>query len=128
MPLSRSKIAVIGCGAAGLTSAIRLLQEEFEVTILAKAVPPGTTSDVAAAFWAPTVLMSSPTVVKWALTSLDRIPFRSWLRIPALALRLSLSLSFLIRPSLSPPNSRRPAGLSLSSQINFQSSFVVAIA
>lgn len=69
MASSRVKVAVVGCGVAGLTSAIRLLEQGFEVTILARETPPQTTSDVAAAFWAPTILMSSATVAGWSLAS-----------------------------------------------------------
>jgi glycine/D-amino acid oxidase-like deaminating enzyme len=45
--------AVIGCGAVGLASA-RLLQDAgFEVTVYARDLPPGTTSNVAGGFWDP---------------------------------------------------------------------------
>jgi D-amino-acid oxidase len=69
MTTSLFKVAVVGCGVAGLTSAIRLLEHGVEVTILARETPPQTTSDVAAAFWAPTILMSSATVAGWSLIS-----------------------------------------------------------
>jgi D-amino-acid oxidase len=69
MAASRFKVAVVGCGVAGLTSAIRLLEQGFEVTILARETPPRTTSDVAAAFWAPTILMSPARVAGWSLIS-----------------------------------------------------------
>ena len=46
-------IAVIGAGVIGLTSAIRLLEAGHTVTIFAKATTPATTSDIAAAYWAP---------------------------------------------------------------------------
>src|SRR6185503_13162566 len=47
------KITVIGCGISGLSSALLLAREEFEVKIIAKDFPPNTTSDKAAAFWSP---------------------------------------------------------------------------
>src|SRR5262245_52613310 len=69
MTASRFKVAIVGSGVAGLTSAIRLLEQNFEVTILARETPPRTTSDVAAAFWAPTILMSPANVAGWSLVS-----------------------------------------------------------
>ena len=47
------RVAVIGCGAMGLTTA-RLLQDRgFEATIYAKELPPDTTSNVAGGQWSP---------------------------------------------------------------------------
>ncbi len=47
------RVAVIGCGVMGLTTA-RLLQDRgFEATIYAKELPPDTTSNVAGAQWSP---------------------------------------------------------------------------
>lgn len=47
------RVAVIGCGVMGLTTA-RLLQDRgFEPTIYAKALPPDTTSNVAGGQWSP---------------------------------------------------------------------------
>ena len=50
--LTREAI-VVGCGVAGLSTAIRLLEAEFKVRIVAKERTPNTTSDVAAAVWYP---------------------------------------------------------------------------
>lgn len=45
--------AVVGCGAVGVSSA-RLLQDAgFEVTVYARDLPPGTTSNVAGGLWEP---------------------------------------------------------------------------
>jgi len=47
------RVAVIGCGVMGLTTA-RLLQDRgFEATIYAKELPPDTTSNVAGGQWSP---------------------------------------------------------------------------
>jgi D-amino-acid oxidase len=47
------RVAVIGCGVMGLTTA-RLLQDRgFDATIYAKELPPDTTSNVAGAQWSP---------------------------------------------------------------------------
>ena len=47
------RIAVVGCGVIGLTTAIRLAQHGHKVTIYAREFPPCTTSDRAAAIWWP---------------------------------------------------------------------------
>ncbi|HSF17845.1 MAG TPA: FAD-dependent oxidoreductase [Vicinamibacteria bacterium] len=47
------KVAVLGCGALGLSTARLLQQRGTEVTIYAKDVPPLTTSNVAAGQWSP---------------------------------------------------------------------------
>jgi glycine/D-amino acid oxidase-like deaminating enzyme len=47
------RVAVIGCGVMGLTTA-RLLQDRgFEATIYAKDLPPNTTSNIAGGQWSP---------------------------------------------------------------------------
>ena len=65
-----SPIAVIGSGVIGLTSAIRLLEQGFPVTIFAQATPPHTTSDVAAAYWAPSPALAGGWMKTWALNGL----------------------------------------------------------
>jgi len=53
LPTGASRMAVLGAGAVGLATA-RLLQERgIEVTIYAKDLPPGTTSNIAGAQWSP---------------------------------------------------------------------------
>ncbi|MFA5505651.1 MAG: FAD-dependent oxidoreductase [Vulcanimicrobiota bacterium] len=52
----RDEVAVLGAGAVGLTSALRLLEQGLRVTIYAKDFPPHTTSDLAGGLWAPTHL------------------------------------------------------------------------
>lgn len=63
-------VAVIGAGVIGLTSAIQLIKAGFAVTVFARALPPHTTSDVAAAFWAPSATADHAQAKQWALTSL----------------------------------------------------------
>jgi glycine/D-amino acid oxidase-like deaminating enzyme len=51
--VGQPRVAVIGCGVMGLTTA-RLLQDRgFEATIYAKELPPATTSNVAGGQWSP---------------------------------------------------------------------------
>jgi len=48
------RVAVIGCGTVGLTTARQLQRRGFDVTIFAKSVPPHTTSNKALAGFTPT--------------------------------------------------------------------------
>jgi glycine/D-amino acid oxidase-like deaminating enzyme len=55
-PGHRGAVAVLGCGAVGLSNAILLQEAGFEVTIRAKALPPETTSNIAGGQWFPAFL------------------------------------------------------------------------
>lgn len=70
MAQSRSPVAVIGGGVIGLTSAVRLLEAGFPVTVFARALPPNTTSDIAAAFWSPSATADHARARQWAMNSL----------------------------------------------------------
>ncbi len=72
-------IAVIGAGVIGLTTAVRLLEAGHNVTIFARETPPNTTSDVAAAYWAPHDYGSARRR-QWAMTS--RATFLQLVNIP----------------------------------------------
>lgn len=48
-----SKIAVLGCGVIGLSTAILLQRRGFPVTIYSKQLPPNTVSNLSGALWAP---------------------------------------------------------------------------
>jgi glycine/D-amino acid oxidase-like deaminating enzyme len=47
------RCAVIGCGAVGLASAILMQRQGCDVTLYARDLPPGTTSNIAGAQWSP---------------------------------------------------------------------------
>ncbi|MCA9837485.1 MAG: FAD-binding oxidoreductase [Trueperaceae bacterium] len=51
-------ISIIGAGIIGLSTAIKLLEAGFDVTILSKSTTPNTTSDIAAAYWAASDLLA----------------------------------------------------------------------
>lgn len=55
-PGHRGPVAVLGCGAVGLSNAILLQEAGFEVAIYAKALPPETTSNIAGGQWFPAFL------------------------------------------------------------------------
>lgn len=70
-PEEERNIVVIGCGVIGLTTAIRLLERGYSVTIVARDIPPHTTSNVAAAVWFPYHVLPLERVLAWSATSLD---------------------------------------------------------
>ncbi|WP_421765662.1 FAD-dependent oxidoreductase [Ekhidna sp.] len=53
------RIAVLGSGVIGLSTAILLLKQGKSVTIYTDKLPPNTTSNVAAAYWAPVSVYES---------------------------------------------------------------------
>ena len=62
-------VAVVGGGVSGLASGLKLLEAGFAVTLLARELPPHTTSDVAAAFWYPDGAEPAARVRPWATIS-----------------------------------------------------------
>ena len=64
--MEKRSALVVGCGVSGLTCGVRLLEEGLGVTILAKAVPPSTTSDKAAAIWYPYRADPPDRVLAWS--------------------------------------------------------------
>ncbi len=65
-----SGVAVVGSGIVGLTSAIRLLEAGFKVTVLTKDLVKDTTSSVAAAMWHPGGAGEEP-LKHWCQKSLE---------------------------------------------------------
>lgn len=66
------RAVVIGCGIIGLATAVRLREEGWAVKILAKDLPPETTSDRAAAIWEPFEIEPRDRAGHWAATSYRR--------------------------------------------------------
>jgi len=73
-------ILVLGAGIIGLTTAITLRRQGHDVEIWAKAISPGTTSDVAAAFWYPYAALPVEAVSRWASISFDDFADQSLIR------------------------------------------------
>lgn len=73
-------ITILGCGVIGLTTAVRLIEEGYPVSIKTWKVPPETTSDKAAAFWSPYRINEDPLTFTWirdtyiALRKISAIP------------------------------------------------------
>src|SRR6266699_5767716 len=72
-------ILVIGCGVCGLTSGLRLLEAGQRVTIWAKALPPDTTSNIAAAVWYPYKAYPVERVTAWGKVAFET--FKSLLTV-----------------------------------------------
>jgi D-amino-acid oxidase len=65
----KKQVAVVGGGVSGLASGLKLLEAGFAVTLFARALPPHTTSDVAAAFWYPDGAQPVTRIRPWAMGS-----------------------------------------------------------
>ncbi|MFI5272806.1 MAG: FAD-dependent oxidoreductase [Ktedonobacterales bacterium] len=67
------RICVIGAGVSGLTSALTLLRAGNDVTVVARDLPPHTTSNVAAAVWTPYSVQgeNAGDVERWGAASLE---------------------------------------------------------
>jgi D-amino-acid oxidase len=67
------EVVVVGCGISGLSSGILLLEQNYDVKIVARERPPLTTSDAAAAVWFPYEVPDSPEVLRWARLTLEEL-------------------------------------------------------
>lgn len=65
-------VAVIGSGISGLTSAYSLVEKGYKVTVVAKAFPPDTTSNKAAAFWFPYHIRNDNRCIPWCSVSYEK--------------------------------------------------------
>ncbi|SNS80389.1 Glycine/D-amino acid oxidase [Ekhidna lutea] len=65
-------IAVLGAGVIGLSSAILLLKQGRPVTIYTDRLPPNTTSNVAAAYWAPVSVFESGMIATGFMDEFNR--------------------------------------------------------
>jgi D-amino-acid oxidase len=59
-------ILIVGCGVSGLTTGVRLLEAGHRVAIVARELPPHTTSNAAAAVWEPFEAYPADRVAAWA--------------------------------------------------------------
>ncbi len=62
----RTDVAVVGAGVIGLSAGLRLLEAGLAVTVYAAESTPGTTSDVAGAYWYPYGVAACERVERWA--------------------------------------------------------------
>ncbi len=64
-------VAIVGAGISGLSCAYALTKHPHNITIFAKAFPPNTTSNRAAAFWFPYHIRNDKRGIKWCQKSYD---------------------------------------------------------
>ncbi|HEV3410405.1 MAG TPA: FAD-dependent oxidoreductase, partial [Chthoniobacterales bacterium] len=67
----KPRVAVIGAGVSGLTTATLLAEGGWPTTIFAAEVTPHTTSAAAAAIWYPYDAAPAEAVVRWSLRTYD---------------------------------------------------------
>jgi len=77
---------VVGCGVIGLTAAVRLRESGLEVRIVAAALPPDTTSSVAAALWLPYKAYPEDRVLSWGKRTFE--VFEDLARVPESGVRM----------------------------------------
>jgi D-amino-acid oxidase len=65
------KIAIIGAGISGMSSAIRLIEAGHHITVFAKDFSPNITSNRAAAFWLPYHIRNDRRGINWCRKSYD---------------------------------------------------------
>jgi D-amino-acid oxidase len=63
------RVIVVGAGVIGLSSALRLAEQGHDVAVLARDLPPETTSAVAAALWYPYRAFPRDAVTRWSAST-----------------------------------------------------------
>ena len=67
------RVIVVGAGVIGLSSALRLAEHGHDVAVLARDLPPETTSAVAAALWYPYRALPRDAVIRWSATTYSEL-------------------------------------------------------
>ena len=67
------RVIVIGAGVIGLSCAVRLAEHGHDVAVLARDLPPETTSAVAAALWYPYRALPRDAVTRWSATAYSEL-------------------------------------------------------
>ena len=93
-------ILVLGCGVSGLTSGIALQRAGHDVAIWAKALPPNTTSNVAAAVWYPYKAFPIERVTAWGAAAYRA--FRDLARVAGAGVAMAEVLEVRDAPSANP--------------------------
>jgi D-amino-acid oxidase len=84
MVMTKPEVVVIGAGVSGLSCGVRLLEKQFEVTIITHALPLNTTSAAAGAYWYGYV---DGRARQWSQASLEEFLRLISSGIPGVALR-----------------------------------------
>src|SRR3954471_2894083 len=69
--IAMGKIAIIGAGISGMSTAFLLMRKNHLITVYAKAFSPNITSDRAAAFWFPYHIRKDKRGIQWCRTSYE---------------------------------------------------------
>lgn len=93
-------VIVLGAGVSGLTTATVLAETGRAVRVLAAALPPNTTSNVAAAFWYPYRTLPSERSVLRAITSFRQ--FAELCSVPGAGVSMRRAFDFARRPLARP--------------------------
>ena len=96
------RVIVLGVGAVGLTTAIRLLEAGCDVRVVTAASIEATTSYMSAGIWFPTHVGPPALVARWGRRTFEVLAAHARDSIPGVVMRESLALY------RQPP---RPAGL-----------------
>ena len=67
------RVIVVGAGVIGLSCAVRLAEHGHDVAVLARDLPPETTSAVAAALWYPYRALPRDAVTRWSATTYSEL-------------------------------------------------------
>ncbi|MER7756305.1 FAD-dependent oxidoreductase [Kitasatospora sp. NPDC097643] len=87
------RIAVIGAGVIGLTTALRLQEKGFEVTVVTADDPGSTTSSVAAAVWYPVGMEDSSRVANWSALTFAEFTRQASDQVPGVTMRRTRMLA-----------------------------------
>jgi len=91
---------VVGCGVIGLTAAVHLREAGVDVRIVTAAMPPETTSSVAAALWYPYKAYPENRVLYWGSRTFE--VFEELARIPESGVRLREGVEIWREPVSNP--------------------------
>ena len=67
------QVTVVGAGVSGLSTGIRLLENGFDVKIMAEEISPNTVSDTAAAWWYPFLAEPIEKTNRWASETFNEL-------------------------------------------------------
>lgn len=92
--MEQKRALVIGCGVIGLSSALELQRAGWRVTIAARALPPDTVSNIAAAFWYPYAVAPRERCEAWARTAYGS--FRELAQDPSTGVLMRSGVEFFL--------------------------------